>query len=268
MCICLESWGVSCGVSEEKKNVAWVCQCGEYFAETGDGSGWGQWTNHCYQPKMKGEDCAAVGLVDLETGELLVEAQGMRKSMQEAEKKGYIDKDRPNKGQKGNRKQSKKESVDVSELKDGSKKARKGSQRPSNLEALTVMQRVPLSPAIYSYKGLTDSIVIKPDGTPYGWDEEDFAAWVENMIELAAAVIMNKYLPYFLNTTDEQAEKARASGFVERLLAFAKGIPPEEAYKMLKDNGVPEDELEDIFVGLNNDLPDISDFENEDGVDE
>lgn len=68
---------------------AWRCMCGQEWVETGDRSGFGRATHHIMEAAKQGEkgEHKIIGLVDLDTGELLVKGQ----RIQDAIAGGYVE---------------------------------------------------------------------------------------------------------------------------------------------------------------------------------
>jgi len=66
----------------------WQCSCGEVFKETGNREGYGQLMKHIWDAKQDEPDAEhkAVGLIDEETGEVLVQGQNIKKAIKE----GYV----------------------------------------------------------------------------------------------------------------------------------------------------------------------------------
>lgn len=74
----------------QKMARVWRCRCGAEFEETGDRKGWGQAYKHARDTGHSLRDI--IGLIDLDTGEVLVKGPDMRNAIG----KGYVQpKDKP-----------------------------------------------------------------------------------------------------------------------------------------------------------------------------
>lgn len=218
------------GKAGESRNLGWACSCGARFPENGMRTAWGQWSAH--QRDNKTDDHVPVGLVDLDTDEVVVPFQShYPQTLKAAEEKGYV--------------LSKKEAEKAKGVEDGKKKAAAGP--PKSLEGVVPLQRVALSPSVYAYKGMTQPILAHADGRPYGWDEAEMAEWFEGMIELATKVILHRYLAQILGVSEERARRMASSGVVEQLIAVARGTDADQLREMMLRWGIAPAEIEHAF---------------------
>lgn len=206
------------------KRMAWVCRCGESFPETGSRTGYGRWANHLSQRK---EGCKGEGLIDADTGEILVLWRGSAMlTLQDAIRAGYI----PRKEESDRLREQ--ERLERGLPPDG----RNGyGGPPRNLEAVVPLERIALPAWVWALKLSTDPILVKPDGTPYGWSNEDKAEWLADMLEIGWHAVMLQDPARALGVPPEQAEQLVRQGFLDRLLALLKGVPEDQLRQNLEE---------------------------------
>lgn len=227
--------------------VSWVCACGERFAETGSASGWGRWRVH-----LRGHrpGCKRVGLVDDTSGEVVVGGdQNPLDALHEAERKGFVDPNRP-------RVRPRAAAVPPTPVGDADGSMAPDSPRPPapkgaspagngaaasprNLEGVIPYQRIALHPRVYMQKAIVDDFLRKETGEAYGWDSADLGEWVNNMLDVAFAVVMRQHLMEAGRSSAEVSELLR-QGLLSRLIATARAMSPQEIRTMLHDQGLAE----------------------------
>lgn len=221
--------------------LAWQCACGASFPETGNASGWGRWRHHLRGRKP---GCRRIGLVDEETGEVLVSAdQNPLNALREAEQKGYVDPNRP-------RVRPRAEPSDPAAATEaegtlagaggngtnrGEGSASGGS--PRNLEGVIPYQRIPLHPRIYMQKAITDDWLVREDGRPYGWDSADVAEWVNGMVDLGFAYALRQHLMEQGHSSGQVAALLQ-NGLLSKLISTAQGMSAQEIRSLLQEQGL------------------------------
>lgn len=235
---------------------AWLCGCGQLFPETGNASGWGRWRRH-QRDKDKSPDgakCRKIGLIDDATGEILVSGeQGAIQALRDAERRGYVDPQRP-----GVRPQPSGMPVVgapvVSDAGNGAssslpspiERALAAASRPSvpapggsptNLEAIIPYQRIALHPRVYMQKAILDDWIKKENGAAYGWDSRDVSEWVNGMIDLAFVVVLRRRLA---ESGSPDVSRLLQTGLLQRLVGAARSMSPQEIRSVLHDQGLHE----------------------------
>lgn len=204
------------------RRMAWVCRCGKSFPETGSGTGYGRWANHLSQ---RGEGCRGEGLIDADTGEMLVFFRGSAMlTLQDAIRAGYM----PPKAERDRLREQERAQQPTPDGRDS-------SGAPRNLEAVVPLERIALPAWVWALKLSTDPILLKADGTPYGWSSEDKAQWLADMLEIGWHAVMLQDPARALGVSPEQAEELLRQGFLGRLLALLKGMPEEQLRQNLED---------------------------------
>lgn len=203
------------------KNMAWLCRCGQRFPETGSATGYGRWANHLSQRQP---GCRGEGLIDVDTGEILVFWRGSAMlTLQDAIHAGYM----PRKEERDRMRAQ--ERVERGSSPDG----RDGA--PRNLEAVVPLERISLPAWVWALKLSTDPVLLRPDGTPYGWSSEDKAEWLADLLEIGWHAVMLQDPARALGVPPDQAEQLVRQGFLDRLLALLKGIPESQLQQNLQD---------------------------------
>lgn len=145
--------------SDNQKRV-WMCSCGEEFPE------YGKMTNHIMSKGRYDPDSShsAVGLVDQETGELLIEGQNVKKAIE----LGYV---KPKDKSKGKKEKS-------ASANGKPKQTSSGSNSGSNTLARIRFQNIEIDPALWI---LFDLARIKwPE--EYDDNAESFSLWLTECI--------------------------------------------------------------------------------------
>lgn len=197
-------------------NVAWICACGEKFPEDGTASAWGKIGVHVREGKKSGEDCERIGIVDSDTGEILLDVRGMSppQSLRAAEEAGFVDPNRPKKGKSGKRKGAEEEDLVEEEggsldAKQPTKRAKSAASPRSNLEGVVPLLRVPLPASIYAFKALTDPYFVHDSGVPYGWTPEELGEWMQGLLEIGLNYLLHLNMPNLSNNkaTDDYIQQ-------------------------------------------------------------
>lgn len=200
----LESW--------EDRNTKWACSCGALFDR------YGEWFRHKDPPRQ--DDCKRIGLIDADTGEVLIDASAvgrLDKALEIAREHGL----------EGGIKAEEKVS-EGSDSPAGAKPTKGGGGRgtsPSSntLRGFVVAMQVPLWPSIFVAKAHMDAHGIlwnERENRPYDSnDPEEMGEWLFLAIhDLYGAVVDANMERFFPNLDPTEALMLRKQGFVQQWL--------------------------------------------------
>lgn len=213
----------------------WRCSCGTEFEETGNRKGWGKFNYHLNRRnKDWDENCRPESLIDVETGEVLIEAQ---------------EKDAPinmlNLAQENQWVETKERlSPDKSDPPPSTKSASVGptsSTAPTNLEAIFIGQRVSLEPSIMGALNMLHPLVVDDDGKQFRWDPEGVSRYVSFLIRVAFEFIMSKRIHEVVKTSREQGRLLVKAGMVQALCQLTGLEKQEELLSKLEEAGFDMD---------------------------
>lgn len=203
------------------KRLAWLCHCGQQFPETGSGTGYGRWAQHL---SHRGPSCRGEGLIDPTTGEILIFWRGTALlTLQEAMRFGYMP---PKEARDALR--AREQAARGARAPDARDGASASGGAPRNLEAVVPLERIALPAWVWALKLSTDPILLKEDGSPYGWSAEDKTEWLSDLLQIGWHAVMLQDPARALGLPVEQAEQLVRQGFLDRLLALLKGVPEDQ----------------------------------------
>lgn len=184
----------------------WVCECGERWEEAGDGKALsGKVLTHLRLMKKAGTPHRVVGLVDSETGKVLVEGANAKGAV----KAGLITY-RPDPAVE----------EELSALSTGPRPR----TLPTNIQGIVQGVRLAIPPAAWGYFALGIPILRRDDGSRYDWSPQGLSDYMWDVFR----TWHEENMAVLLRLTPQQMRQPEVQERVRRIIAAIENLTPEQ----------------------------------------